>query len=66
MKNGANNEFNYGQKITHHMFKKGKLMKSDEIGTWSAKSQDVNLKPGKSLDGVAATTVYRVATVLVK
>ena len=61
--NGAAGDFDYGIKIQKMEYKNKKQTMRSEVGTWDAKSETIAYKNGKSLDGIAATTVYRVAIV---
>lgn len=42
-----------------------KLFKSERVGKWMSGSGSFEFQPGKSLADVAATTLYKVVTVLV-
>ena len=47
-------------------FKNGALSSKKELGTWSVENpKEFNLKPGMTLGGIAAETIYKVVTVIV-
>ena len=47
-------------------FRSGVVMKTTDVGTWSVGEPDnFRLASGQSFAGVAATTVYKVVTVVV-
>ena len=47
-------------------FKNGALSSKKELGTWSIENpREFNLKPGMTLGGIAAETIYKVVTVIV-
>jgi hypothetical protein len=66
MENGQSGmQFKVGvQKLA---FRSGSVVKTDMIGTWSAtEPENFQLKSGQSLGGMAAKTVYKIVTVVVR